>query len=259
MGWQNNENVTKSEGQLDQLVNDVLLHPDFNTEELKAHRHRFSAHTENMRLDRALASEVSEPAKDRTDLNGGATQDHIDDSGQFHEAAVSIEVPSGDENIPPRRITVQGLLYQKLTDVIKAAFSTDILANRLHYSPFKLFQRSPLTNEDKWVFSELYNSDTFIQEDEAVKRHAPLPPDDPDCKLEKVVAAIMVWSDATHLANFGTAKLWPIYMFLGNLSKYIRVLPESRACHHLAYISSVCSPCLYFKYGCFLMCALLAS
>jgi hypothetical protein len=48
----------------------------------------------------------------------------------------------------------------------------------------------------------------------------------------------MFWSDATHLANFGTAKLWPIYMFLGNLSKYIRAEPTSNACHHVAYIPS---------------------
>ncbi|TEB34882.1 hypothetical protein FA13DRAFT_1707097 [Coprinellus micaceus] len=37
----------------------------------------------------------------------------------------------------------------------------------------------------------------------------------------KVVAAIMLWSDSTRLANFGTAKLWPVYMFLGNLSKIL--------------------------------------
>jgi len=28
-----------------------------------------------------------------------------------------------------------------------------------------------------------------------------------DCKLKKTVAEIMFWSDSTHLANFGTAKL----------------------------------------------------
>ena len=49
----------------------------------------------------------------------------------------------------------------------------------------------------------------------------------------------MFWSDATHLANFGTAKLWPIYLFFGNLSKYIRLRPSSGACNHLAYIPSV--------------------
>jgi len=45
--------------------------------------------------------------------------------------------------------------------------------------------------------------------------------DDPNCKQEKVVAALMFWSDTTHLATFGTARMWPIYMLFGNLSKYI--------------------------------------
>jgi hypothetical protein len=60
--------------------------------------------------------------------------------------------------------------------------------------------------------------------------------DDPDCKREKVVAALMFWSDATHLATFGTARMWPIYMLFGNLSKYLRCQPNSGATKHLAYI-----------------------
>ena len=81
----------------------------------------------------------------------------------------------------------------------------------------------------------MYDSDAFIEEHDRVQ-HATLPPDDLDCKQEKIVAAMMFWSDSTHLANFGTAKLWPIYMMLGNLSKYVHVLPSSGACMHVAYI-----------------------
>ena len=49
----------------------------------------------------------------------------------------------------------------------------------------------------------------------------------------------MVASDETHLTDFGNAKAWPIYLMLGNLSKYIRSQPNSGAMHHLAYIPSV--------------------
>ena len=66
-----------------------------------------------------------------------------------------------------------------------------------------------------------------------------IPPDDPNCKREKVVAALMVSSDATMLTDFGMAKAWPIYLMFGNLSKYIRAQPDSGAMHHLAYIPSV--------------------
>ena len=59
------------------------------------------------------------------------------------------------------------------------------------------------------------------------------------CKREKVVAALMFWSDATHLASFGTAKLWPIYMLFGNLSKYVRCQPDSGATKHVAYIPTL--------------------
>jgi hypothetical protein len=47
---------------------------------------------------------------------------------------------------------------------------------------------------------------------------------------------LMFWSDATHLATFGTAKLWPIYLLFGNLSKYVRCQPDSGATKHVAYI-----------------------
>jgi hypothetical protein len=84
------------------------------------------------------------------------------------------------------------------------------------------------------VFCEVYDSDAFIEENDKIQR-ALVPPDDPGCKCEKAVAAIMVWSDATHLANFGMAKLWPIYLLLGNLSKYFRSLPNSGACQHIIH------------------------
>ena len=124
-----------------------------------------------------------------------------------------------------------------MTSTIKAAFTAP-LATQFHYSPFKLFHTSPVTGEEEHVFSEVYNSDVFIEEHDKVQR-ASLPPESPNCKLEKSVAALMFWSDSTHLANFGMAKLWPVYMFLGNLSKYVRAQPHSGACHHIAYIPSL--------------------
>ena len=92
------------------------------------------------------------------------------------------------------------------------------------------------------MYGELYNSDEFINEHKQVQNRSPPPPDDPGCKLEKVIAALMFWSDSTHLMNFGVAKLWPIYLFFGNLSKYIRSRPSSGACQHLTYIPSVRVP-----------------
>lgn len=82
----------------------------------------------------------------------------------------------------------------------------------------------------------MYNSDTFLEEHEKLKSQ----PQELGCNLETAIAAILVYSDSTHLANFGTASLWPIYIYFGNLSKYIHGMPTSFTAHHLAYMPSVC-------------------
>jgi Plavaka transposase len=57
--------------------------------------------------------------------------------------------------------------------------------------------------------------------------------------VESVVAGVMLWSDSTHLASFGMASLWPVYLFFGNLSKYTWAKPTLFAAHHIAYMPKV--------------------
>jgi len=214
MNWKDSGTSTKSDAEVNRLVKDVLLDPNFKLEDLLG----FNVARENQRSD---AAEKNSPFFD-----------------SFQTADINIEVPSGTKGVPPGTFAVPGLLYRKLTAVIQAAFSeSSPLASHFHFSPFKLFHRSP-SGEEERVFSEVYDSDLFVKEHDNVQR-APLPPDQPDCKLEKVLAALMFWSDSTHLANFGTAKLWPIYLLFGNASKYIRGRPNSGACQHVAYIPSL--------------------
>ncbi|KAI0080905.1 hypothetical protein K474DRAFT_1576474, partial [Panus rudis PR-1116 ss-1] len=82
------------------------------------------------------------------------------------------------------------------------------------------------------VHDELYASEAFNKAYEDLQRQEP----EPGCTLERVVCGLMFWSDSTHLANFGDASLWPLYMYFGNLSKYVRCKPSTSACHHIAYI-----------------------
>jgi Plavaka transposase len=212
MNWKDSGASAKSDAEVNHLVKDVLLDPNFKLEDLQG----FNVARENQRND---AAEKKSPFLD-----------------SFQMADINIEVPSGTRGVPSGTFSVPGLLYRKLTAIIQAAFSSP-LAFHFHFSPFKLLHRSP-SGEEERVFSEVYNSDVFIEEHDNVQR-APLPPDEPDCKREKVVAALMFWSDSTHLANFGTAKLWPIYLLFGNVSKYIRGQPNSGACQHVAYIPSL--------------------
>jgi hypothetical protein len=214
MSWLNNGKTAKSEAEVTDFIHNAVLSGDFNKDDLVG----FNAHRENRRLDKTL-SEASLRA-------------------QFSESSVDILVPSGNTTIPPKIFTIPGFLHRKLTSVIRDAFH-DPVAHLLHYSPFKLFHRNPVTKEEERLHGELYTSDGFLDEHEKLQRHGNLPLDDQDCKREKVIAALMVFSDATHLTDFGNAKAWPIYLMLGNLSKYLRSSPNSGAMHHLAYIPSV--------------------
>ncbi|KAE9401420.1 hypothetical protein BT96DRAFT_956576 [Gymnopus androsaceus JB14] len=213
-GWQNNGNSTKSNGEMDALTHIVQL-LDFHIEELKG----YNAQAANAKITKA-----------DEDWDYNCLKD------SFIETAMEIEVPSGDTNIQPEN-------FLDPLSVIRAAF-TDKLSSQFHFSPFPLFQKTETsevasdtnTNDAQHVQTDLYNSDAFIKEHDHVQW---APTDDKDCKREKVVAALMCWSDATQLANFGTAKLWPIYMLFGNLSKYICASPNSGAVQHLAYIPTI--------------------
>lgn len=212
--WMNNGHMVKSAGQINELV-ERMRKARLNIDDLEG----FDANRENERFDRSLRL---------SDLKN-----------QFQETSVTISIPSGEREIPPQKFIVPGLLHRNLTEVLRKAFEHP-LADMYHYSPFKLFHKSPLTGKDERIYQEIYNSDAFLKEHEEVQRHGELPPDDLDCKREKVVAALMFSSDATHLTNFGNAKAWPVYLMLGNLSKYVRARPNSGAMHHLAYLPSVC-------------------
>ena len=92
-----------------------------------------------------------------------------------------------------------------------------------------------MTGAEQQLYDELYTSDAWNEaHDELQKQRR-----DDGCKLEKVIAGLMFWSDATHLAQFGSASAWPVYLFFGNQSKYLRLCPTSGACHPVAFIPTV--------------------
>ncbi|KAI0739141.1 hypothetical protein C8Q80DRAFT_232993 [Daedaleopsis nitida] len=84
------------------------------------------------------------------------------------------------------------------------------------------------------VYTDSYNSDAVLEEEEKLRKMPRIEGDDPD--LEYVIVSLLVWSDETALSSFRSAKLWPIYLYFGNLSKYIRGRPTEFAAEHLAYI-----------------------
>ena len=213
--WMNTGSRSKSEGEVNHLVNNILKAPNFCTKDIQS----FNAHRAN------------------SHLNTSKKKNPLDND--FQVTSVTIKVPTGERTDSGGRLfSVPGLRYRNLLSIIMAAFQGPLSAH-FHFTPSFLMHRSPVTGTEQRLYGELYHSDTFIKEHRHVQNHSRPPPDDPGCKLEKVVAALMFWSNSTHLTNFGTTKLWPIYLFFGNLSKYIQSRPSSGACNHLTYIPSV--------------------
>ncbi|KAG2029512.1 hypothetical protein BDR03DRAFT_1018277 [Suillus americanus] len=149
-------------------------------------------------------------------------------SNPFHEhygwqrSTVKIRLPNEKAKFPSEtdapELTITGIYHRSLIDIITRVFEDDV---SLHFNmtPFRQYWNTPY-NRTLEVFSESYASPEMVN---ACKELNALPRD-PDDKLERVVASLMVWSDATHLASFGDASLWPLYLFFGNQSKYTRGL-----------------------------------
>ena len=87
------------------------------------------------------------------------------------------------------------------------------------------------------VYTDCYNSNAMLREEAKLRKQPRNPDDGPE--VEQVVFPLLFWSDATHLSTFGTASLWPIYMYFGSLSKYVRGRPTEFAAQHVAYIPDV--------------------
>lgn len=86
------------------------------------------------------------------------------------------------------------------------------------------------------VYGELYTSEAFV------KAHCDLQdsPHEPGCNLPRVVIGLIFASDSTQLTSFSNAKLWPVYLVIGNESKDRRLKPSCHAFKHVAYLETVC-------------------
>ena len=104
-----------------------------------------------------------------------------------------------------------------------------------HYQPYNLFWQRKESPTPINVYGELYTLEAFLE----AHRNLQQSPPEPGCDCERVVIALMFWSDTTQLTSFGNVKLWPCYMFFGNKSKYRRCKPSCCLCNHVAYFNHV--------------------
>ena len=215
MSWKLMGSSQKSNDEVTRLVCKVIQAPDFKISELVD----FNSTVESRRLD---------------DINPAKKTLAIFDGDGWKEAVVEISIPTRERQGGGQTFSIPGLIYRPLMPVIKAAF-LEPLSKFFHLTPFKRIWKSPSGNEQR-LYDELYTSDAWNQAHDEIQKQRRTD----DCKLERVIAGLMIWLDSTQLAQFGHASTWPIYLFFGNLSKYIRASPlVSGACHPIAFIPRV--------------------
>jgi len=114
--------------------------------------------------------------------------------------------------------------------------SMDCDAPHFHYEPYELLWH-PSDNQDPvCVHGELYTLPAFLDAHKSLQESPP----EPSCTLPRIIVALMFWSNGTQLTNFRNAKLWPLYMFFGNESKYRWGKQSCNLGEHVAYFESVC-------------------
>lgn len=173
------------------------------------------------------------------DWDKGEWQD--EDAG-WKRSCITIKVPFHHltENPGIQDFTVEDFYHKSLVSIIQERIRNDARDNsHFHFEPFELLwnpeRLGDLSTAPIRLQGELYTSPAFI----ATHQELQLATGEPDCCLPRVVVGLMFWSDATHLTNFGSAKLWPLYLLFGNDSKYQRCKPSRNLCEHAAYFEHV--------------------
>ncbi|KAJ7679628.1 hypothetical protein B0H17DRAFT_944104, partial [Mycena rosella] len=207
LSWQWTGSATKSVEEMEKLVS-ILQDPKFSKADIMA----FDIKRETAKLDTHLSDGVRDGWKN---------------------TSVNISVPDGEPHASEADapvFAVPGLYYRPLVEVIKTAIQ-EVGDRCFHYTPFKHFWTPSHGSPPQRVYDEMYSSPAMAEAHTALQNQ----PREPNCLLERVILSLMFWSDSTHLASFGDASLWPLYMFFGNQSKWLRGKPRSNICHHVAY------------------------
>ncbi|KAF7293438.1 hypothetical protein MIND_01121200 [Mycena indigotica] len=146
--------------------------------------------------------------------------------------------------LDPIREVLQGPLFKNFHTTLR--FDPTFDPNQSTSPDIPLDEHNPRLNghglpelppHHEEVFGEIYTSAAMLEAYHSIPQ--PPPPQSPDDPIESIVVALMEWSNATHLAQFGTASLWPCYTFFGNHPKAYRGKPSLNAGFHQAYFTTL--------------------
>jgi hypothetical protein len=170
-------------------------------------------------------------------MDDGGDAEWIDDNAGWKKTPISISVPFHHrmKNPGAKEYHVGNLYHWPFVSVICERLKNPNDDQHFHYEPFELFWKPTDDSVDMRVHGELYTSPAFLEAHRVLQDS----PREPGCDLPHVVAAMMFWSDGTHLTSFGNAKLHPCYLYFGNNSKYQRCKPTCHLSNHVAYFQTV--------------------
>lgn len=226
--WYHEDGAQKSQNSFRKLI-DIVGSPTFRPEDVRdtkwSHLHRVLGQNE---FDIETTKEESKEEWEWTDKDAG-----------WIRTDVSINVPFNRGMTHPgvHQFVVKDFYHRSLVSVIREKLANSRDDAQFHYEPYELHWKPNAGAPDVRVQGELYTSPVFL----AAHKKLQDGPGEPGCTLPRVVVAMMFSSDATHLTSFGSAKLWPCYLYFGNESKYRRGKPTANLCNHVAYFETVSS------------------
>jgi hypothetical protein len=206
---------------------------------------------------KAIACSIADGKIKRKEIRGfdpGRELDKLDKfgaksllaGGPWKTGSVKLKMPCPRAQNPPYNsekdapeFEVHGIQHRSLVDLITSHLMNPITAKSFIGTPFTEWWCPPGSSKPIRVYGEAHSSDVAMRLYEEVKG-VPPPADHPD--IQSVVVLLMLGSDSTHLASFGTASIWPLYVFFGNESKYDTSKQSECPAYHLAYIPKVMSP-----------------
>ena len=135
----------------------------------------------------------------------------------------------------PKEYSIEGFHHHSLVDIIHENVSDPSHHRLLYYEPYELCLQPPHKAKDVRVYGKLYTSGSFL----TAHRQLQDSPPELGCALPQHIIALMLLLDAMRLTTFGMAKLWPLYIYMGNESKYMHFQPSVNLCSHAAYFHTV--------------------
>ncbi|RXW14511.1 hypothetical protein EST38_g11347 [Candolleomyces aberdarensis] len=216
--WYWSDGNEKSKESFDKLVS-IISSDTFSTENVKG--------ADWDGINRVLGSSEFEKGDLGMHWHGDGTS--------WNTSPATIQVPFNRGCKPPhkgpRPYTVEDFRHRPLVPLIVDKIKSSSSQEFFHHIPHKLRWQPGPDKADVRVHCEMYQSEAFLQAYEEVQS---LPASD-GCDLPRCVAGLMFASDETMLTSFGNAKLWPLYMFFANDSKYRRNKQSLKLGEQVAY------------------------